>query len=225
MLSLVDVGHNYINRTKCGEHSPVPLEEALSVLRKLLSTLGFTPTTSNVGLDYAQVSTNNVVGGEAALAEILVAFRDQIRSVAIRQMKVSNVSDESKTDAKELLRYCDDVRNASSTVGLELLDTKVDSNDDKQLKWRWCSSPNEKTDNSKNLPQSNERSSGKLSSQVSIYDLFRVGSYEGMFSEYDDLGMPTQKSDGTPMSKSGMKKLKKKRDKYERKLLGLGNSF
>jgi len=225
MLSLVDAGHDYINRTKCGEHSPVPLEEALNVLRKLLSTLGFTQATSKAGLDSAEQPTSNVVGGEVALAEILSTFREEIRSIAIRQMKISNTSDDRKANATELLKICDDARNASSVAGLELLDSKVDSadGDNQKLKWRWCR-PNQKTDDSKIMAQNKEKKPRKLSSRVPVHDLFRVGSYEGVYSEYDAIGMPTTNADGTPVSKSALKKLKKKREKYERKL-EIGDSY
>jgi hypothetical protein len=53
---------------------------------------------------------------------------------------------------------------------------------------------------------------------VKLEDLFRVGQYKGMFSEFTEDGIPTLNADGSELSKRMLKKLIKKRDDHMKRL-------
>ena len=48
-------------------------------------------------------------------------------------------------------------------------------------------------------------------------DFFKVGEFEGMFSQYLEDGVPTHDAEGTALTKSAMKKLKKDQAKFIKK--------
>lgn len=61
--------------------------------------------------------------------------------------------------------------------------------------------------------------------KISAKDLFRLApEYEGMYSKFNDEGIPTHMADGTEVSKSAMKKLAKDQKKHEKALASWAKS-
>jgi len=147
----------------------------------------------------------------------MVKFRSVVRKAALEDARNKASTD----NMKDILKICDNLRDDTlPRMGIQILDNTVnDSQDDddnsttsassSSLHWKTC------------IPQTTKAKSPiPLSGQVTgttdvpLEDMFRVNQYEGMFSEYDDDGIPTRNADGSELSKRLLKKLKKKRDKY-----------
>ncbi len=218
LLEIAEAGGDYLRNASKTVTPVEPLIAVLSTMRKLLSLVGFTDATTRAGLE-ADSKTGQVVGGERALIDEFVRFRALVRRAAL------DCSSDDETTTRQLrsqiLEYSDDVRKRRlPTIGVEVMDPKSDGTEDdvSQVRWRFClpQTSTEFTDDD------NQNAKTLLSlpnvSIVPLEDFFRVGQYEGQFSEFTQDGVPTCHADGTDVSKALRKKLMKKREKYQRRV-------
>ena len=212
IVRVSESGINYISENSEGGPTE-PMSAILSMLRELLSLVGFSEKTTQIGLrtESLGMQSHNVVGGEDAVIDELVRFRSTVRRAALEDAHNKVASE----NMKRILRACDDARdNVFPNMGIELFDARVDEQSDG---WRFC------------LPKSPSNNEGGGKQKVSPYmdfeyvplgDFFRVGQYEGLFAEFDNDGVPTRNADGSELSKSKLKKLLKKREAHRQRLEG-----
>lgn len=215
MVMMAEIGNAHLAKVKPGEGAVEPIQFILSSLQNRLRLVGFTPTTTRIGLDICDGNDSkqsNIVGGERRLVDELVLFRAEVRKAALVDAQAGNDSKSTKL----ILKLCDNLRDGSlPSIGLELSDAKAE--DDNSPSWRFClprkpeGSAHQKCDDNQGM------STLKLAGNndaVPIEDFFKTGPYEGLFSAFNEQGLPTVNVDGTPVSKAQTKKFLKKREKY-----------
>jgi cysteinyl-tRNA synthetase len=212
LVRVSEMGNAYLHQTPNG---PVePLKAVLGTLRRLLSHVGFSEKTTEVGLKNTSASyhTSPIVGGESALVEELVRFRSAVRQAALKDAQSKTASG----NMKEILRQCDNARDTVfPTMGIELLDGKIEDEADH---WRFCLPRSQ--DNMQKYQQegSTTTSSGIDFESLPLKYYFRVGQYENMFLEFTEDGIPITNADGSEVSKRLLKKLMKKRQAQRTRL-------
>ena len=194
LLNIVECGTNYMAQEKRG---PVePLIYSIRQVRELLRLVGFTNTTTEAGI-FSKKGSNV---SEVALVESLVSFRSTVRKIALE--------DPSAPGMKELLAVSDELRDSVlPEIGVQLMDKEEEHG------WKFCL-PRKTTAAAK--PTDAGGNVDLLS--VPLADYFKVGQYEGLFSEYSEDGKPTHNADGSEVSKRLLKKLLKKRQKHRLRL-------
>lgn len=218
MLRIVEAGNVRMSSCSVGSVPVEPVRAAVVTLRDLLSLVGFSDATVRIGLEHSNDrQRSHVVGGERGLIEELVRFRSAIRKAAL-----SDIGDKAATDnVREILNLCDGIRKeVLPSMGLELLDEKVDDDSPAAAGWRFIVPKkvvleHGSLDNSK---KENKSTRHVRLLDVRVEDLFRTGQYEGMFSEFKDDGIPVLNADGSEVSKRLLKKLLKKREKHQTRL-------
>jgi hypothetical protein len=201
LMKIVEYGNRYLGEEPDG---PIePMKTAIQNVRQLLSLVGFSENTTQIGLR----ATSSDVGDQKRVIEKLVSFRSSVRKIALDSAGATSAED--KTDS--LLQFCDEIRDSMLEDGIELLDSKHTGSDD----WRFC------------LPKSTgTRESGLKElkhlaldlSLIPLEDFFRVGDYKGMFAELSSEGIPIRNSDGSEISKRMLKKLLKKYEVHKKRL-------
>jgi len=211
-LHIVSVGSVYLSKRGKQTSSPLePMKMALSTLRDMLELVGVSEKTTRVGLDGQQgdrsSSISQVAGGEEILADVLVKFRSSVRREALRDVK----SGRGTENTLSILETTDRLRDLDlPRIGIEVLDEKSENEQDT---WRFCVPRDVGQTNDDSLVPPKVESKIDLMS-IPLEDLFRVGRYEGAFSQYDAEGIPTHNADGTEVSGRALKKLLKKRDEH-----------
>jgi len=223
MVRLAEAGSAYVSSSKVGDHPVEALQGSIDLLRKKLSLFGFTDRTvragivRSVGVSGDDGHGSSIKGGERALADELVSFRSAIRKAALSHIR-SGDSSVSKTNTNkainDILKLCDAARDRTlPALGLDISDSDVEGGEKSQ--WRFCVPRNSASSDLETVSKNQRKPT--VPKVVPVKDMFRVGQYEGMFSQYDDEGMPTHNSDGSEVSNRLRKKLKKKRDKFTKK--------
>ena len=205
MLSFISDGHSYISLTKPGNHPAEAIQRSLAILRSLLSLVGFSDKTVMAGVyeNNFKSRTSYILGGEESLVNEVVAFRSQLREVALIDFKNPQATKE-KDLAKTILQLCDEIRDKTlPSLGLQL-------NDAEESEWSYCSPS---IFNDSKLETSKVVNKRKVL-DVNLETMFQNGQYAGMFSQYDSDGIPTHSFDGTEISKRLRKKLVKKREMF-----------
>ena len=227
VLTLVDDGTDYINTTKPGKGPVEVLRTAVETLRRALALVGFSNVTVDAGKSSVQHTSSQIVGGEGALLDTFVEFREKVRRIALASVQGKHSSDSANT---EILELCDSLRDETlPSLGVELMDGKVAGMGDnggascKGTGWQYCiprqpspREPSEKVSSGSQTSTTTIRLEDLQ--QIPLSDFFRSGQFEGEFSAYDDEGIPTHNADGSEVSKRQRKKLLKKRSVHEKRL-------
>ena len=176
------------------------MRDALENIRFLLSLVGFSKKTTQIGL-------NLVIG--RGMSESSDGYYNAINQLAFFRAGVrdSIINQKEEKDGK-ILQLCDEIRESMLQHGVELFDGK----DLKKDNWRFCLPKD--TSSEVTVPQ--VPTMDPLS--ISQKNYFRVGKYKGMFSEYSNDGMPIRNADGSELSKRLLKKLKKKHETHKKRL-------
>ena len=124
---------------------------------------------------------------------------------------------------ERILNACDELRNRLPSLGVEFIDARVcdgaDGNDD----WRYCvprttlssNEPNDLAFSGKKGAKTDNTTTPYNKGSVSPQNLFRLDPrYEGVFSVFDDNGIPTRNADGSMVSKTKQKKFSRKQAKH-----------
>jgi len=222
LIELSVAGNKYIaNNTNTVKRSMIynavyPVEEALSVMRKCLSIVGFSEKTTRTGLSSFEGNmSRNIEGGEDAVIEELHHFRSKIRDSALdflRCAKEDRNSDEAAIEfTKSILAQCDELRDKYlPSIGVQLFDG------DAATKWRYCIPRTEvPLVSEKSSLMSKSANNNIIAAEESNY--FQTGHYSGAFSSFTPNGFPTHNADGSEISKRLEKKLKKKLDGFLKK--------
>ncbi len=211
-LLIVQHGNEYMSkRNQNGLMEPMKI--ALSILRGLLGLVGFTDKTTKAGIvsdGHNSILSTQVVGGETALVETMVQFRSAIRHSALLDAKNGIAT----KNMKQILEICDSLRDRNlPQMGIRLLDGRGDGEQDS---WTMCL-PRSDTKVTKNKESPLETKMMDLEN-IPLEDFFCKGQYEGMFSVYNNDGIPTHNADGSEVSKRALKKLLQKRDVHKERL-------
>eukprot|EP00978_Attheya_sp_CCMP212_P010638 scaffold25907_cov60-Attheya_sp.AAC.4 len=226
MIQIAETGSAHIRSCPVGSAAVEPVRGAIVQLRQLLSLVGFSEKTTHAGVPFERNNTNHeshIKGGERALVEELVKFRSDIRKTALAHVirqKGDSPSSSSTDIAIDILKLCDNARDSIlPSIGLQISDDKVvtDSNEQDVTCYTFCV-PRSIDDSPSTTTIPKATSSSVSDELVQVEDLFRVGKYKGMFSEYDTNGMPVLNMDGTEVSNRLLKKMQKKRTKYLHRL-------
>ncbi len=203
LLAIADSGMKYM---ESDEKGPVePLIHAIREVREQLRLVGFTKTTTEAGILSESSDQPSGRVNEEALVESLVRFRTKVRDIALQ--------DPSAPGMSQLLTLSDELRDSElPEIGVQLMDGNSKKS---ERAWKFClprlSSPKEES-------KSPVFSDGVDLLSIPIFDFFKNGQYEGVFSEYAEDGTPTHNADGSEVSKRSLKKLLKKRDKHQARL-------
>ena len=226
LKELVGGVNKYLGSVAADAIRPLLVESAARYVTMILACLGVAETTGGIGL-------GDIAGGggegrgsdskEEAMAPVLdlvVKFRDEIRALA-----------RSGADAKALMQACDRVRD----VGLPELGVKLDDREGGAL-WK-LSTPEElrreaqreaeaKAKKEEQKRREKEEAARKAAEKEALAkvppnELFKQGEYAGLYSKYDEDGLPTHDKDGEELAKAQRKKLaktqaaqKKEHDKF-----------
>jgi cysteinyl-tRNA synthetase len=213
LVELAELGRLYMTRVNPGEGPTEALYTALNLLRTQLSLVGFSNATVKAGRAEEENVRSHICGGERALAQELVQLRSAIRKCALEDIR----NNTSTARTREILRLCDQARDVIlPSIGLELSDDKIADEDKNTSRWWFCLPRQTQVSPPKENRKNEKRSATVISRFTALEDLFRVGAYEGMFSLFDEEGIPTHNSNGSEVSKRERKKLMKKKDKYEK---------
>ena len=230
LVLIAEYGMSHLGKN-ASSHSSVgpmePVQAVVDIMRRMLALVGFSEKTTRVGMrehryhSYENDSSmGNVVGGEVALTDELVRFRSAVRKLALEDAHNKTASQ----NMKEILALCDSLRDtALPEMGIEVSDGKSDRDDEGVTKkqWQFCfptSAQSYVNEESRDADVGSAATKPIDLTSIPLEDLFRVGPYDGMFSDYTDDGIPTTNSDGTDVSKRLLKKLLKKRDTHKKRL-------
>jgi len=223
MIQIAETASAHIRSCPVGSAAVEPVRGAIVQLRQLLSLVGFSEKTTHAGEPSFERNSMNheshIKGGERALVEELVKFRSDIRKTALAHVirqKGDSPSSSSTDIAIDILKLCDNARDSIlPSIGLQISDDKVvtGSNEQDVTDYTFCV-PRSIDDSPSTTTIPKATPSLVNYELVQVEDLFRVGKYKGMFSEYDTNGMPVLNMDGTEVSNRLLKKLQKKRTKY-----------
>ena len=215
LQDLVKATNKYLAETK--DVRPLLLERVGKYVTKILSCLGVCLDSGAIG--FPESSEGSSEGREETLSpllDLMTAFRDEIRTLA-----------QNGASAKELLAACDAVRD----VGLPELGVKLDDRDGGAL-WKLYDADELKKEIAREREAKEEKERAKrlakeeaarkaaekeAKAKVPPSDMFKTFSeYEGLYSKYDDEGVPTHDAAGEPLAKSAVKKLAKARAQQQK---------
>ena len=229
LIRIAEHGNSHLTRRTSLPPSPGPIEPlraVVDIMRRMLSLVGFSDKTARVGMrayNGSYSSVGNVVGGEVALANVLARFRSTVRQLALEDARNKCASE----NMNEILTLCDALRDdVLPEMGIEVSDGRSERGEQQEVsKWRFCfpRSSNGDSNEASEAIESDSAGAGSATkatdlSSIPLEELFRVGSYEGVFSEFTSDGIPTKNADGSEVSKRLLKKLLKKRDAHQKRL-------
>jgi cysteinyl-tRNA synthetase len=217
LISLIERGNDRIRSDDDARHEP--MEAALQLIRSTLQLLGFHKQTYEAGLhdnaDDAAMQSRKVVLDE------FTKFRSTVRRAAISDHQDRVAS----SNMKHILEACDHLRDKTfPSMGLELIDRSLragaSTGDDENDAWQFCVPHiNYETPAQSKTTRfaTNVTADPVLVVDIEPTLLFHSGVYKGQFCEYDEAGIPLKLADGSLVSKSQTKKLRKLLEKYQHK--------
>lgn len=198
-------------------------ETLLSVGRYITKMFRVFGLVDNEGQEIGyEMDQEGVQSREAVIAPILdafVGFRDSARRIGRK---------EKSETSSELLKLCDTVRDfVLPPLGVRLEDRCEDQNtkwilEDSQslMKELERKRQEEAAKRAEKEKLKAERVAKELEElrkgEVAPLDMFQSGEYSGLYSAYDERGMPTADAEGNPLSKSARKNLEKARTRQDK---------
>jgi cysteinyl-tRNA synthetase len=217
LQDLVKATNKYLAETGSVDVRPLLLERVGKFVTKILNCLGVCLDTGAVG--FPESSEGSSEGREETLSpflDLMTKFRDDIRKLA-----------QGGASAKELLTACDNLRD----VGLPELGVKLDDKEGGAL-WKLYDADELKKEIAREHEAKEEKERAKRAAKeeaarkaaekearakVPPSEMFKTFSeYEGLYSKYDDDGVPTHDAAGEALAKSAAKKLLKSRQQQEK---------
>ena len=216
LKELIGAVNVYLQKVDQKEVRPLLIDSAARFITTILYCLGVAETSSKVGFGEigADADKSKKSGGnssEETLApalDLIVKFRDEMRLLA-----------KSGADVNELMRACDRLRDE----GLPAIGVKLDDRDGGAL-WK-MSDPEElkkeqkreleakakKEEETRKKKEEAARKSAEKDAAAKIdpSEMFKIGEYQFLYSEFDSEGIPLKTTDGTEMAKAQRKKLAK----------------
>ena len=217
LKELVGAVNVYLGKVSAADARPMLVDAAARYVTTILECLGVAnPGPSGVGFGDIGADADasaGPAGAEEAMAPVLdalVKFRDEIRALA-----------KSGADKGALMAACDRLRDD----GLPELGVKLDDREGGAL-WK-LSTPEElhrerareaelKAKKEEEARLKKEEAARKLAekeaaAKIPPVEMFKVGEYEGMYSKFDEEGVPTHDKAGEELAKAQRKKLAKAR--------------
>lgn len=208
LMKIIELGSTYLAKEPSG---PVePMKHALHNVRHLLSLVGFSSKTTEIGLGVpSREGPHQGDIGKVDLIDKMVSFRSSIRKVALES--ASGTPTLERGD--KMLQLCDEIRDSMLQHGIELLDSKDTQSDG----WQFCLPRSRSAEARQNSVK--EKTAQPIDPfSIPLENLFRIGKYKGMFVEFTSEGVPIRNADGTEVSKRLLKKLLKKRELHKKRL-------
>ena len=206
LQELIKATNKYMADVDATDARSLLLERVGKYVTKILNCLGVCLDTDQVGFPESSEG-----GREEILSPVLdlvTKFRDEIRSLA-----------RGGASAKELLDACDILRD----VGLPELGVKLDDKEGGAL-WKLYDADElkkelERDREAKALKEAKaaeakaelarKAAEKEAKAKIPPSEMFKIGEYEGLYSKYDDEGLPTHDKDGEELPKGQVKKLVK----------------
>ncbi|KAJ3096552.1 hypothetical protein HDU97_005786 [Phlyctochytrium planicorne] len=199
--------------------APEPLAKIAGYVTKILRTFG---VFGDANPEFGNVSTEK--GGAGGSVEdvagpyvrLLASFRDKVRELARK-----------KGDPLELLKLTDQLRDEE----LVELNVALDDRDDgralvkfvpkevilKQREEKKAALAAAQAEKEAKRKIEAEKEAEKLAKGATTpQQMFKEGENAGLYSKWDEKGIPTHKADGEELSKSGLKKLQKQWEAQEK---------
>ena len=226
LMAITKCGMTYIMSSRNKNRPVEPLLFTIQQVRELLRLVGFTKTTTEAGITVQNLSSPSKVD-ENALIDSIVQFRSMVREVALEHHKI-----DPSAGMENILALSDRFRDSTlPEIGVQIIDDTTssnanNSNDNNETTdasfWKFClpRKPLSSSEEEASCPQAkptDDKTTAEIDS-IPISEFFKVGQYQGVFSEYSNDGMPTHNADGSEVSKRMLKKLSKKREKHRLRL-------
>lgn len=216
LKDLVGATNVYLGKVSQKDIRPLLIDSAARYVTTILCCLGVAETSSKVGFgeigaDADKAKGSGGVSSEETLApalDLIIKFRDEIRSLTMAGATKS-----------ELMRACDNLRD----VGLPDLGVKLDDKEGGAL-WKMTDKEAlrkelERDAEAKQKKESETRlkkeeavrklAEKEAAAKIDPAEMFKLGEYSGVFSEYDENGIPTKTKEGEEVAKAQRKKLAK----------------
>lgn len=203
VMRVVEAGNKYFTNREDGSTEAV--RTALHNIRELLRLVGFSNATTEAGLDRGNATDSLENSHKHQAVETLVLLRSRMRKIALDQSSRDQFS-------KDLLALCDELRDSMLDQGVEMMDSQSGDSDG----WRPCL-PKSLKEQMIQPENSSEVQQVDLHT-VPLKDLFKVGKYNGQYSQFDADGVPTHNADDSEVSARLLKKLLKKREIHKNRL-------
>jgi hypothetical protein len=233
LMGIIESCNAYMGKKHVPNEPVEVVRSALNDVRDLLRLVGFTCKTVDAGLgvvvdddereESCGLSSSSMLSAQdtSSLVQTLIDFRSAVRRIAL--LHDPNQDNIAVDGRKELLRLSDEIRDKTlPEIGIQIMDGREGTQDN----WKWCQP-------SKEIPhhvgpttkeQQQEPIAMTDVHSVALSEFFKVGQYDGMFSEFTDQGIPTHHADRTEVSKRLLKKLLKKRQAHQKRLEGNHNN-
>jgi cysteinyl-tRNA synthetase len=215
LQDLIKATNKYMAEVPAHEARSLLLDRVGKYVTKILNCLGVCLDTESIGFPESSSSSSSPQGGEgreetlSPLLDLVTKFRDEIRSLA-----------RGGASSKDLLEACDVLRD----IGLPELGVKLDDKeggamwklyDAEELKKEIQRESRAKAEKERKAKEAKEDSARKAAekeakSKVDPRLMFStLEEYKGLFSKYDDEGVPTHDAAGEEIPKGQLKKLLK----------------
>lgn len=208
LKELVGAVNVYFGKTAAADIRPLLVTSAAQFITTILATLGVAETSGGVGFGEIGGDGDARGGGGGASAEeamapvldLVTKFRDQIRALA-----------RGGASAKDLMAACDELRD----VGLPELGVKLDDREEgalwklyspEELKKEMARETEAKAKKEEEVIKKKEEAAKKAAekeaaAKVLPGEMFKMGEYDGVYSKYDEEGIPTHTKDGEEVAK------------------------
>ena len=188
---------------------PLLVERVAKYTTKILSCLGLCLDVGTIG--FPETMEGSSEGREQMLTpflDLVTKFRDEVRKLA-----------QGGASKQELLAACDVLRD----VALPELGVKLDDREGGAL-WKLYDAEELKREIAREREAKEEKERAKQAAKeeaarkaaekeakakIPPGEMFKTGEYEGLYSKYDDEGIPTHDMEGAELPKSTVKKLQK----------------
>jgi cysteinyl-tRNA synthetase len=191
-------------------------------------------SSSSSSLSSSSSSSSAAAAATESLAGALVDFRARVRAAALedeqerRRLRKAGMTDEKQNGSssgelsQKLLQLCDDFRDGElARLGVQVKDLGAG-----KCHWTLEAPPSPPPPPSITAPAPAPataavtaalpvgRKPQHAKASIALSDLFKQGLYEGQFSSFDALGIPTADAKGHPISKTLRAKLEKKHARH-----------
>ncbi|CAM9432383.1 unnamed protein product [Chrysoparadoxa australica] len=209
LLELAGVVRAYCDR-KGSAVVPGPVGACVRFALSMMDAVGLSDT-SKVIQSGGHLRAQGAEGADlgevtSGLTSVMVDFRSQIRQKAL-DAEASNLKG-------EVLKLCDSLRQ-DLLPGLGVM---IEDQPGGHSSW-YLGKPGQLSDHAKEAASAaSRRASQEVQERVAIppHELFKAGKYAGMYTAYDELGVPTHGSGGKELSKSARKKALKVHKKHQK---------
>ncbi|KAJ3213783.1 hypothetical protein HDU67_002440 [Dinochytrium kinnereticum] len=223
LRDLIAATNTYLRKSETERRKPSPeaLTKVAAYITKMLRTFG---VFGDSNPDFGDASgAGKGAGGSGSIEDVagpyvrlLASFRDKVRELArskadpLEYLKITDhLRDEDLVDLNVALDDRDDGRALVKFVDREVILKQRQEKKDALAKAQAEKEAKRKIEAEK---EAEKLAKGATPPQL----MFKEGDNAGLYSKWDEKGVPTHKADGEELSKSGLKKLQKQWEAQEK---------